>query len=104
MPRVAVILLALFAPMLAGCFVSSDAFITPASADHPWGNLRARQFEWEGEWKPNGYIALRREGALYSFEAEDSRDVTRFLVKQIGDNVYVAQMQDASGSGDSSYT
>ena len=91
------------APVLSGCFVSSGAFITPASADHPWSDLRARQFEWEGDWKPNGYVNLRRVGALYRFTPESSRDVTRFLLKQIADDTYVAQMQDTSGSGDAAY-
>ena len=104
MPRSALILLAALSPLLGGCFVSTDAFITPASADHPWTELHARQLTWEGEWKSNGDVHLRRQGALYSFEPESSRDVTKFLVKAIGDNAYVAQIQDTSGSGDASYT
>ena len=98
-------LLAVLSLALGGCFVSSDAFITTANADHPWNDSRARTFDWQdGEWKPQGFVTLRREGALYRFEDETSHDVTRFLVKKVADNSYVAQMQDMSGSGDSSYT
>jgi hypothetical protein len=98
-------LLAVLAVALGGCFVSSDAFITNANADHPWNDSRARQFNWEdGDWKSQGFVTLRREGALYRLEDEKSRDVTRFLVKKIADNSYVAQMQDMNGTGDSSYT
>jgi len=98
-------LLAVLSVALGGCFVSSGAFVTAANADYPWNDSRARQFDWQdGDWKPQGFVTLRREGALYRIEDERSRDVTRFRVKKIADNSYVAQMQDMSGSGDSSYT
>jgi hypothetical protein len=103
-PRLSVILLAALSLTLGGCFMSSDPLIKPASADHPWSDSRAQQFDWnDGNWKAEGYVTLRRAGAYYRIEDEKSRDVTRFLARQIGDNHYVVQSQDTSGSGNAAY-
>ena len=105
MPRLPLILLSALTLTLGGCFMSSDALIKPASADYPWSNLRAQQFKWsDGKWQAEGYVSLRREGPNYRLEDERTRDVTRFLAHQIGDNRYVVQLQDTSGSGDAAYT
>jgi hypothetical protein len=97
-------LLAVLSVALGGCFVSSDAFITTANADHPWGDVRVREFALEdGDWKPQGYAKIRREGPLYRLEDEKSHDVTRFLVKRIGDDAYVLQTEDMSGLGNAAF-
>src|SRR5579871_5910083 len=91
-PRLPLILLSALTLTLGGCFMSSDALIKPASADYPWSNLRAQQFKWsDGKWQAEGYVSLRREGPNYRLEDERTRDVTRFLAHQIGDNRYVVQ-------------
>ncbi len=103
--RLTVILFVAAALALGGCFMSSSPLITPATADHPWSKLRAKQSDWrDGKWQAQGNIALSREGAYYRLEDEKSHDVTRFLVRQIGDHAYVTQSQDTSGSGDASYS
>ena len=105
MRRSSIILLTASSLALGGCFMSSGPLITPASADHPWGDLRAKQSDWrDGKWRVEGNVTLHREGAYYRFETEKSHDVTNFLVRQIGDQEYIAQSHDASGSGDASYS
>jgi len=99
------LLFALLPLALGGCFISSEPLITPASADHPWADSRAQEFHFDdGKWKSKGYVTLRRSGPYYVLRDEESRDVTRFLVHQIGDDRYVAQSQDASGVGNASYS
>jgi hypothetical protein len=104
LPRLPVILFAALALALGGCFESSDALITAANADHPWTALRAAEFSWhDGAWKSEGNVTLRRDGSDYVLRDEESRDVTHFLLHQIGDNTYVAQSRGGSGSGNESY-
>ena len=89
MSRSAVVLLAALAPVLGGCFVSSDALITTANADHPWSNLRVTQLKWEaGDWKPDGLADLRREGALYRFEPDGDSAYTYALLVVDGKRIY----------------
>ncbi len=98
--RVSCVLLALLSLALSGCFISSDPLLSPAKADYPWPALRrAQQFGWEnGAWKSRGYVSLDRDGAFYVLKPDDSDDVTRFLLHRIGNDLYVAQADDPSGS------
>ena len=101
----AVLLTTLFALPLAGCFVSSEPLITPQTADYPLGNARAQHFDWvRGAWKAAGRVTVTREGAYYLLRDEETRDVTRFLLHAIGDNRFVAQAEDLSGTGNAAFT
>jgi hypothetical protein len=105
-PRLVVVLLfALSSLTLSGCFVSSDPLITPATADHPWTAARAQHFDWvKGKWKPEGHVTVTLDGSYYQLRDDETRDVTRFLLRGIGDNRFIAQAEDLSGTGNAAFT
>jgi hypothetical protein len=90
---------------LGGCFVSTDALISPSKADHPWsGALRGQHFDWEdGKWKLRGAARLSRQGAYYMLKDEGSDETMRFLLHRIDPGHYIAQAEDLSDKSHPSY-
>lgn len=89
---------------LGGCFVSSNALISPRAADHPWAASRGQHFDWEdGKWKLRGAVSLSRDGAYYVLKSDESGETTRFLVHRIDPGHYIAQAEDSSDKAHPSY-
>lgn len=90
----------LAAQMLAGCFLSEEPFITPATADYPIASdSHFDAYARRGtEWRPlpdgrtvrllNGYYYYRNDGS--------NRTSVPFLMKEISENRYVVQANDTS--------
>lgn len=94
--RVAILLLAAF--LLAGCYVSKTALITPATADYPVAdNATFNVFAPAGAtWIAHGTRAIRRAGAYYTYsEPGRAKPSLPFLLKRIAPNLYVAQLSDS---------
>lgn len=104
MPRLRVALLALLLLSLGGCFVSPTPLITAAEADHPLTASRGEQFGWDnGSWKSRGAVTLSLDGPYYVLKGREPGDVSRFLLKQLDGNSYVAQSEDTDHLGDIAY-
>ena len=57
-----------------------------------------------GAWKPEGHVTVTLEGSYYMLRDEETRDVTRFLLRGIGDNRFIAQAEDLSGTGNAAFS
>lgn len=103
-PRVGALLLLLLSLSLGGCFESPAPLITASESDHPLKPSSGQQYGWEnGSWQPRGAVTLDLDGPYYVLKGREPGDVSRFLLKQLDDNSYVAQSEETSSSGRVSY-
>ena len=85
--------------LLAGCYVSKQPFITPATADYPiQAPAHFDAFLPRGtQWRPQPGRTLQRVGTHYTYVEDGStRRSPPFLLKRIAPNRYVLQMSDTS--------
>jgi len=89
--------LSLAALLLAGCFTSERALITPATADRPLPRqARGEELDWNGTaWARKGGVTLRLDGTHYVLRPNAGDDDLRFLLKRVDDGVYIAQADDS---------
>jgi len=89
--------LSLAALLLAGCFTSERALITPATADRPLPRqARGEELDWKGgAWSRKGGVTLRLDGAHYVLHTDAEGDDLRFLLKRVSGGAYIVQAEDA---------
>jgi hypothetical protein len=96
-------LIAAAALALAGCYVTTKPLITQANAAYPFTAGAYKSYEWREDktWKLSGSGAISRVGDHYRLhhnpdpgEAPDSGDDIDFIVADLGDGYYAAEVQD----------
>ena len=89
----------LVALLLAGCYVSKEPFITPATADYPIATgTRFEAARPSGkEWRRQAGRTVHRAGAHYVYVEDGSlRRSVPFLLKEIAPKRYILQLSDSS--------